>query len=96
MAGAYNAVFTSQRPTGRRTGMVIDPPDGRVPPMTLEARARQAEIREYDGPDAEHHGVPGRPARVPGRRVRTALAPARSATSIAPMGPRTAASASAA
>ena len=48
VAGAYNAVFTSQRPTGRRTGMVIDPPDGRVPPMTPEAQARQVEIREYE------------------------------------------------
>ena len=48
VAGAYNAVFTSQRPTGRRTGMVIDPPAGRVPPMTPEAQARQAEIREYE------------------------------------------------
>ena len=48
VAGAYNAVFTSQRPTGRRTGMVIDPPAGRVPPTTPEAQARQAEIREYE------------------------------------------------
>ena len=47
VAGAYNAVFTSQRPTGRRTGMVIDPPAGRVPPMTPEAQARQAEINQY-------------------------------------------------
>jgi len=47
VAGAYNAVFTSQRPTGRRTGMVIDPPAGRVPPMTPEAQARQAEIDQY-------------------------------------------------
>jgi len=29
--GAYNSVFTSQRPTGRRTGMIIDPPDGKIP-----------------------------------------------------------------
>src|SRR6266704_3613404 len=28
VAGAYNSVFTSQRPTGRRTAMIIDPPDG--------------------------------------------------------------------
>ena len=48
VAGAYNAVFTSQRPTGRRTGMVIDPPDGRVPLMTAEVQARQAEIRDYE------------------------------------------------
>ena len=47
VAGAYNAVFTSQRPTGRRTGMVIDPPDGKVPPFTSEAQARLAEIGAY-------------------------------------------------
>ena len=47
VAGAYNAVFTSPRPTGRRTGMVIDPPDGKVPPLTPEARARQTELFEY-------------------------------------------------
>ena len=47
VAGAYNAVFTSQRPTGRRTGMVIDPPDGRVPPVTPEAQERQGVMREY-------------------------------------------------
>ena len=104
VAGAYNAVFTSQRPTGRRTGMVIDPPDGRVPPTTPEAQARQAEIREYElalmqNTTVCRDGLSGCP-----RRVRTALAPARGAaavllgraTSIAPMGPRTAASASAA
>ena len=48
VSGAYNSVVTSQRPTGRRTGMVIDPPDGKVPPMTSEAQARQAETREYE------------------------------------------------
>ncbi len=48
VAGAYNAVFTSQRPTGRRTGMVIDPPDGKVPLMTPAAQARRAEIRDYE------------------------------------------------
>ena len=48
VSGAYNSVFTSQRPTGQRTGMIIDPPDGRVPPMTAEAQARAAEIREYE------------------------------------------------
>ena len=48
VAGAYNAVFTSQRPTGRRTGMVIDPPDGKVPPFTSEAQARLAEIGAYN------------------------------------------------
>ena len=48
VAGAYNSVFTSQRPTGQRTGMVIDPPDGKVPPSTPEAREKQATTREYE------------------------------------------------
>jgi hypothetical protein len=29
--GAYNAVFNSVLKTGRRTSMIIDPPDGRIP-----------------------------------------------------------------
>lgn len=32
VAGAYNAVFNSVLKTGRRTSMIIDPPDGRIPP----------------------------------------------------------------
>src|SRR5256712_5536269 len=47
VAGAYNSVFTSQRPTGRRTSMIIDPPDGKIPPLTPEAQKRQAKLREY-------------------------------------------------
>src|SRR5712691_7816793 len=47
VSGAYNAVFTSQRPTGRRTSMIIDPPDGRVPPLTPKAQEQQAVFREY-------------------------------------------------
>jgi len=48
VAGAYNSVFTSQRPTGRRTAMIIDPPDGKIPPLTPEAKKRQATLREYE------------------------------------------------
>jgi len=40
VAGAYNSVFTSQRRTGRRTGMITDPPDGKIPPPTADARRR--------------------------------------------------------
>lgn len=40
VAGAYNAVFESVRPTGRRTSLVVDPPDGRIPPLTPEAQTR--------------------------------------------------------
>ncbi|MBI2185784.1 MAG: hypothetical protein HYU37_01530 [Acidobacteria bacterium] len=47
VSGAYNPVFTSVRPTGRRTSLIIDPPDGKVPPLTPEARERQAAYRQY-------------------------------------------------
>ena len=47
VAGAYNAVFQSVRPTGRRTSLVVDPPDGRVPALIPEAIARNAAEREY-------------------------------------------------
>src|ERR1700691_1147499 len=36
-AGAYNAVFHTVRSTSRRPSEVVDPPDGRVPPLTAEA-----------------------------------------------------------
>ena len=44
VAGAYNAVYTSAKPAGPRTSLVVDPPNGRVPALTAEA-ARQDEIR---------------------------------------------------
>src|SRR5439155_20151404 len=47
VAGAYDAVFTSQRRTALRTSMVIDPPTGKIPPLTAEAQQRQAAFREY-------------------------------------------------
>ena len=39
--GAYNAVFNSVLRTSKRTSMIIDPPDGRIPPLTAEAQQRQ-------------------------------------------------------
>ena len=47
VAGAYNAVFLSFKRTGRRTSLVVDPPNGRVPPLTPEAQARAAEDRDF-------------------------------------------------
>jgi hypothetical protein len=47
VAGAYNAVFQSVRPTGRRTSLVVDPPDGRIPPLTAEAAKRNDAERQY-------------------------------------------------
>ncbi len=47
VAGAYNAVFQSIRPTGPRTSLVVDPPDGRIPALTPEARERITAQREF-------------------------------------------------
>jgi hypothetical protein len=38
VAGAYNTVFTSVRQSGRRTSLIVDPPDGRIPALTPEAK----------------------------------------------------------
>src|SRR5579859_7339608 len=32
VSGAYNAVFNSVLKTGKRTSMIIDPPNGKIPP----------------------------------------------------------------
>ena len=45
VAGAYNAVFTSAKPAGPRTSLVVDPPNGRIPALTSEAK-RQNEIQQ--------------------------------------------------
>jgi hypothetical protein len=47
VAGAYNAVFQSRRRTGRRTSLIVDPPNGRRPPLTPEVENRQKEWREF-------------------------------------------------
>jgi hypothetical protein len=40
-------VFVSTKRTGRRTSLVVDPPDGRVPALTPEAQARSRAIRDF-------------------------------------------------
>jgi hypothetical protein len=48
VAGAYNtAIFLSHKPTGQRTSLIVDPPDGRVPPFTPETMKRRQELREF-------------------------------------------------
>ena len=51
-------ITQAKRAASRRTSMIFDPPDGRIPPMTPEARKRavdRAEARkrvgQYDGPE---------------------------------------------
>ena len=45
--GAYNAVFESIRPTGERTSLVVDPPNGRIPSYTSEGAERLRVDREF-------------------------------------------------
>ena len=49
VAGAYNAIWDGIPVTkvGRRTSQVIDPPDGKIPPYTQEAKRRLAAQRDY-------------------------------------------------
>ena len=47
VAGAYNAVFLSFKPTDRRTSLIVDPPNGRVPPQTPEVQALADEDRAF-------------------------------------------------
>ena len=48
VGGAYNAaIFLSHKHTGRRTSLIVDPPDGKIPPLTPEAQRRRDAIREY-------------------------------------------------
>ena len=47
VAGAYNAVFTSVKPTGRRTSLVVDPPNGRLPALTPRMQEQNRIDREF-------------------------------------------------
>jgi hypothetical protein len=47
VSGAYNSVFNSIKPTGRRTSLIVDPPDGRRPPLTPDAQKRRRAFEEY-------------------------------------------------
>jgi hypothetical protein len=47
VAGAYNDVFTPKKRTGARTSRIVDPPNGRLPPLTAEAQKLAAAEREF-------------------------------------------------
>jgi hypothetical protein len=47
VAGAYNALFFSQKRTGARTSMTVDPANGRIPPLTPEAQKTAGADREF-------------------------------------------------
>ena len=60
--GNYNHFWLVERTFDNRTSLITDPPDGRLPPMTADARARQAETAERrrlhpaDGPEDRNLG----------------------------------------
>jgi hypothetical protein len=47
VAGAYNSVFMSMKRTGPRTSLIVNPPDGKVPPLTPGAQQRAANDRAF-------------------------------------------------
>jgi hypothetical protein len=47
VAGAYNALFTPMKRTGMRTSRIVDPPNGRFPPLTAEAQKIAAAERAF-------------------------------------------------
>jgi hypothetical protein len=55
--GNYNHFWLVERNFDNRTSLIVDPPDGRLPPLTAEAQKRQAEAAAWrklhpaDGPE---------------------------------------------
>jgi hypothetical protein len=47
VAGAYNAVFTPMKRTGARTSRIVDPPNGRLPPLAADAQKLAAAERAF-------------------------------------------------
>ena len=47
VAGAYNGQFVSVKRTGKRTSMIVDPANGRLPSLTSEAQRVAAADREF-------------------------------------------------
>jgi len=47
VSGAYNTEFLSVKRVGARTSMIVDPPNGRIPPLTPEAQKIAAAEREF-------------------------------------------------
>src|SRR5215471_21180912 len=56
VSGAYNAVFNSVLKTGKRTSMVIDPPDGKIPPLVPGAQG--AGRGAFGAPGGGRGGLP--------------------------------------
>src|SRR5262252_2511287 len=47
VGGAYNTAFLTIKRVGPRTSMIVDPPNGRVPPLTPAAQGAVAADRQF-------------------------------------------------
>jgi hypothetical protein len=47
VSGSYNNVFVSFKRTGARTSLIVDPPNGRIPPLTPQAQKLASAEREF-------------------------------------------------
>ena len=47
VAGAYNAVFTSAKPAGPRTSLIVEPKNGRLPGLTAKAERDMEIMQEW-------------------------------------------------
>lgn len=47
VSGSYNNIFVSVKRVGARTSLVVNPPNGRIPPLTPEAQKTAAAEREF-------------------------------------------------
>jgi hypothetical protein len=47
VSGSYNNVFVSLKRTGARTLLIVDPPNGRIPPLTPDAQKLASAEREF-------------------------------------------------
>jgi hypothetical protein len=47
VGGAYNTAFLSIKRVGPRTSLIVDPPNGRIPPQTPEAQQAAAADRDF-------------------------------------------------
>lgn len=58
VSGAYNAVWNSILKSGNRTSLIVDPPNGKMPPLTAEAQQRPLppNPRRADNPEDRSWG----------------------------------------
>src|SRR5215831_76145 len=47
VGGAYNTTFLTIKHAGARTSLVVDPPNGRIPPLTPQAQQAAAADRDF-------------------------------------------------